>query len=155
MGLLLFHNYLHNSDGDIILLMEINELEQKLKRLTLTPFVRSEINKMLKEKRIDYERSKTAKDFLTGLIEFERSIEEYTEEKDILYHNEQLINKLHKFNPKFDAKQYIQNYMDRKESPKNPFVTDQYTQIKKYPRKQLKRPKNDLVARENYEGQYF
>ena len=102
MGLLLFHNYLRGCDGDLILLMEIHELERKLEVQNLTPFVKGEVERMLREKRTDYTASKNSKDFVSGLIEFEKMIEQHKTPKDIFYHAEQIINKLKKYNPKFD-----------------------------------------------------
>jgi len=141
MGLLLFHNYLNGCDGDVILLMEINELERKLERLDLTPFVKNEITQMLYEKRRDYESSRRAKDFLTGLIEFEWAIEEYMDPTDIMRHAEQLIKKIQLYNEKFDPLKYIENYKLRKKCPKNPFVVDDYKAITNTPRKRVKASK--------------
>lgn len=141
LGLLLFHYYLHNCDGDVILLMEINELERKLAKLDLTPFVKNEITRMLYEKKRDYASSQRAKDFLTGLIEFEQAIETYKEVPEILRHAEQLINKIQKYNNQFDPLKYIENYNFRKTCPKNPFVVDDFKALSNTPRKRLKAPK--------------
>jgi len=155
LGLLLFHNYLHDCDGDVILLIEINELERKLERLDLTPFVYKEVKQMLTEKRADYESSRRAKNFLTGLIEFENAIETYKETPDILRHAEQLIKKIQKYNNKFDPETYIQLYKDRKECPKNPFVVDDYKAMSTTPRKRIKAPKKKKTMYDmlNYEIQ--
>lgn len=147
MGLNLIHNYLKRCDGDVQLLMEINELQLKLQNVRLSAYVTTEINKMLNQKISQYEASKRIVSYLDGITEFERVISKYKTKNEILDNSEAIIYKIRKHNPAFDPLKYIENYYQRSAIPGNPFLFDDISEMSKHPRKRLKKPKgNDIFG---------